>query len=135
MENTLSFDTPLSLNFDTAIDRVTVALKEQGFGVLTRIDIHNAFKEKIGKDFRPYAILGACNPALAHKALTKAPEAGLMLPCNVIVEETAPGKSFVRIINPDNMLKSAGFDSDPILAEVGEEAYIKLKAVIDRLSE
>lgn len=135
MKNEISFDIPLSLNFDAAIDRVTEALKEQGFGVLTRVDIHKAFKEKIGENFRPYAILGACNPGLAHKALTEAPEAGLMLPCNVIVEQTSENQSIVRIVNPDTMLKSAGFDSNPILGEVGEEAFSKLKAVADELAQ
>lgn len=125
----LSLNVELTASFTGAIDRVTAALKAEGFGVLTRADIHTAFKEKLGKDFRPYVILGACNPPLAYQALSARPEAGLLLPCNVIVEETSPGHCLVRIINAGEMMKSAGFDQDPVLSQVGGEADARLTRV------
>ena len=135
MSDELSFDVPLELDYEAAVGAVTEALKAEGFGVLTRADIHTAFKEKIGKEFRPYTILGACNPVLAHRALSARPDAGLMLPCNVIVEAKAEGGgSLVRIVNPDSMMKTAGFDSDPVLAEVGGEAFARLKRVAEALA-
>jgi len=104
-------------------------LKEEGFGVLTRIDVHDAFKEKLGVDFRLYSILGACNPVLAHKALSERPEAGLLLPCNVVVEETENGGTLVRIIDPSAMMQAGGLEGDPVLQEVGAEAEIRLGRV------
>jgi uncharacterized protein (DUF302 family) len=129
----LSLKVELAASFADAIERVTVALKAEGFGVLTRADIHTAFKEKIGKDFRPYVILGACNPALAHEAISSRPEAGLLLPCNVIVEETSPGCCLVRIVNAGEMMRMAGFDADPVLSHVGQEADARLKRVAAQL--
>ena len=108
------------------------ALKEEGFGVLTRIDVHDAFKEKLGVEFRNYSILGACNPPLAHKALSSRPDAGLMLPCNVIVEES-DGGTLVRIVDPAAMMQAGGFESDPVLQEVGGEAEVRLKRVAEAL--
>jgi uncharacterized protein (DUF302 family) len=130
----MSFDVPLPSGFDAAVERVTAALKAEGFGILTRADVHVAFKEKLGREFRPYTILGACNPALAHEALSARPEAGLLLPCNVIVEETAPGKSLVRIVDPDVMMQSAGFEHDPVLARVGGDAALRLRRVAAALA-
>ena len=88
--------------------------------MLTRVDIHDAFKEKLGVDFRKYCILGACNPPLAHKVLSSRPDAGLMLPCNVIVEALEEGGTLVAIVNPQAMMQAAGFESDPVLIEVGK---------------
>jgi uncharacterized protein (DUF302 family) len=96
--------------------------------VLTRIDIHDAFKEKLGVAFRKYSILGACNPPLAHKALSARPDAGLMLPCNVIVEETG-AQTLVRIVDPAAMMQAGGLAGDPVLAEVGQEAETRLRRV------
>ena len=89
--------TPLS--FEKAIDRVTALLKEQGFGIITQIDVTDTFKQKLGIDFRKYRILGACNPALAHEVLSKEPMVGLLLPCNVVVQEYPDGKVEVSAIN------------------------------------
>lgn len=86
--------------FDEAVARAEAALKEQGFGVISRIDIQAALKEKIGVDFRPYLILGACNPALAHEALKLEDKVGTMLPCNVVVQELDVGRSEVAAIDP-----------------------------------
>ena len=128
MGDSTGFEIELGVGYEEAVERVTEALAKEGFGVLTRIDIHKAFKEKIDVDFRPYSILGACNPKLAHKALSARPEAGLLLPCNVTVEARGDG-SLVRIIDPDEMMKAGGMDSDPTLAEVGREARDRLGRV------
>jgi uncharacterized protein (DUF302 family) len=130
----MSFDVSLPLGFDAAVEQVTAALKAEGFGVLTRADVHVAFREKIGRTFRPYTILGACNPPLAFDALSARPEAGLLLPCNVIVEEVEPGRSLVRIVDPDAMMRAAGFEQDPVLARVGGDAGARLKRVAAALA-
>jgi uncharacterized protein (DUF302 family) len=128
--NELGFEITLSQPFDQAIETVTAALKTEGFGVLTRIDVQATMKEKLGADFRPYVILGACNPGLAHKALSHAPEVGLLLPCNVTVEENAPGQALVRIVNPATMVLGAGRPGDPVLQEVADEATQRMEKVV-----
>ena len=103
--------TPLS--FEKAIDRVTALLQEQGFGIITQIDVTNTFKQKLGVDFRKYRILGACNPAFAHEVLTKDPMVGLLLPCNVVVQEHPDGKVEVSAINAKvsmDITRSKGVD-------------------------
>lgn len=130
----LSFEVTLESSFDDCVERVTAALKAEGFGVLTRADLHTAFKVKLGKDFRSYSILGACNPPLAHQALTERPEVGLMLPCNVTVEEVTEGNCLVRIINPEAMMQSAELADDPGLAEVGNAAKASLTRVAEALA-
>ena len=127
MSEALGFEVAVSDPHDAAIERVTAALKDEGFGVLTRIDIDTAFREKIGAEFRPYTILGACNPTLAHTALTSVPEIGLMLPCNVTVEEADEG-STIRIMNPAVMM-SVELGSDDALRDVAGDATDKLKRV------
>jgi uncharacterized protein (DUF302 family) len=129
----LDFTVPLTCDYEEAIVRTTEKLQEQGFGVLTRIDIHNALREKIGVEFRRYTILGACNPPLAHKALQAVPEVGLMLPCNVTVEE-AEGGALVRIINPREMMNMGGFGAATGLREVADEAYTRLEKVAKALA-
>jgi uncharacterized protein (DUF302 family) len=111
MQNELSFEVILSDNYEQALEKVTNALKSEGFGVLTKIDVKATLKEKINADFRKYSILGACNPPLAHKALQNEPLVGLMLPCNVTVEETDRGAK-VNLVNPKAMLLA-----NPLLAE------------------
>mgnify|MGYP003574775514 CR=1 FL=1 len=133
MADSMAFEVKLGVGYDEAVKRVTEALSKEGFGVLTRVDIHDAFKAKIGVDFRPYSILGACNPKLAHKALSKRPEAGLLLPCNVTVEADGAG-ALVRIIDPDEMMKAGGMDADATLAEVGREARERLARVAAALA-
>jgi len=128
----MAFEVTLDGPYAESLERVIDALKEEGFGVLTRIDIHDAFKEKLGLEFRNYSILGACNPPLAYKALSNRPDAGLMLPCNVIVEENDNG-TLVRIVDPAAMMQAGGFDGDPVLKEVGSEAEIRLKRVAEAL--
>ena len=128
----MAFEVTLDGPYAESLERVIDALKEEGFGVLSRIDVHDAFKEKLGLEFRNYTILGACNPPLAHKALSNRPDAGLMLPCNVIVEENDDG-TLVRIVDPAAMMQAGGFEGDPVLKEVGGEAEIRLKRVAEAL--
>jgi len=128
----MAFEVTLEGPYAESLERVIDALKEEGFGVLTRIDVHDAFKEKLGLEFRNYSILGACNPPLAHKALSNRPDAGLMLPCNVIVEENDDG-TLVRIVDPAAMMQAGGFAGDPVLKEVGGEAEIRLRRVAEAL--
>ena len=128
----MAFEVTLDQPYEAVLDRVVEALKTEGFGVLTRIDVHDTLKAKLGVDFRDYCILGACNPPLAHKALSHRPDAGLMLPCNVIVEATDEG-TLVRIVDPRAMMKAGGFDADPNLQEVGGEAEARLRRVAESL--
>jgi uncharacterized protein (DUF302 family) len=129
----LAIEVTLQESFAEAVEKVQAALKEEGFGVLTRIDIHDAFKEKLGVDFRHYTILGACNPPLAHKALSSRPDVGMMLPCNVTVEEDGQGGSVVRIVDAHSMMSAGGLAGDPVLSEVGEEAAERLGRVAESL--
>ncbi len=121
----------LDLPYEAAVERVTAALKDEGFGVLTQIDVKATLKQKLDVDFRRYIILGACNPPLAHRALTIEPEIGLMLPCNVIVYEPDDGAgTLVSIINPLVMF-SAGLNPD--LAPIADEATARLRRVLAAL--
>lgn len=128
----MAYEVTIDAPYADALHTVIEALKEEGFGVLTRIDVHDAFKEKLGVDFRNYSILGACNPPLAYKALSSRPDAGLMLPCNVIVEES-DGGTLVRIVDPAAMMQAGGLAGDPVLQEVGAEAETRLKRVAEAL--
>jgi uncharacterized protein (DUF302 family) len=128
----LGFEVFLDRPIDEAISRVTEELKKEGFGILTRIDVHKTLKEKINEDFRPYVILGACNPPLAFKSLTIDPTIGLMLPCNVTIEETVPGKSIVRLANPQMILGSIPGGS-PELNEVALQVSQKIIRVVKAL--
>ena len=135
MQQELGFEVKLDQPYEQAIETVTAALKTQGFGVLTRIDVQATLKEKINADFRPYAILGACNPPLAHRALSHAPEIGLLLPCNVTVEESGPGQSLVRFVNPQAMLQGFGPSDDVVLAEVAADALERFQRIIEGLKQ
>ena len=128
----MAYNVSLKTPYDESLNRVIEALKGEGFGVLTRIDVHDTFKEKLGVEFGKYAILGACNPPLAHKALSSRPDAGLMLPCNVVVEEV-DGGTLVRIVDAAAMMQAGGLDGDPVLKEVGSEAETRLKRVAEAL--
>jgi uncharacterized protein (DUF302 family) len=130
MSEPLAFEVRLPESYDRALERVTAALKAEGFGVLTRIDVHTTLKEKIGAEFRPYAILGACNPPLAHRALTQNPEVGLLLPCNVTVEAAPDGQGCIaRIADPGMMMTAGNLADDPVICDVVSEAKERLERV------
>ena len=132
--NDISFKVLLKDTYEIAIEKVTEALKAEGFGVLTEIDVKATLKKKLDADFRKYAILGACNPPLAHKALQTDPIVGMMLPCNVTVEATDEG-TLVNLVNPKTMLLSNPVLADnEALVEVANDAYDRLKRVHTALS-
>lgn len=126
----LGLTVKLNVPYDEAILRATAALKDEGFGVLTEIDVKETLKKKLNVDFHRYVILGACNPPLAHRALQTDPDIGLLLPCNVIVYEEGSG-SVVSIIDPLGMV---GFLGNPALEPVAAEARARLDRVVEKLS-
>lgn len=120
----------LDTSFDEAVSRATEALKAQGFGVLTEIDIAATFKKKLDVDFRPYRILGACNPSFAHKALSAEDKIGTMLPCNVIVQQHDDGRIEVAAVDPVASMMGVG---NPDLGSIAGEVREKLKTAIESL--
>lgn len=120
----------ITTDFDQALKKVTEQLKIEGFGVLTEIDVKETLKNKIDVDFRKYKILGACNPPNAYKALTNEPHIGLMLPCNVVVQEIEDGKIDVSAIDPETSMKVSNNDN---LVSIASEIKTKLERVINSL--
>jgi uncharacterized protein (DUF302 family) len=116
----------LNTDYETALTRTTDALKAEGFGVLTGIDVRETLKKKLGADMLPHKILGACNPPSAHRALTAAPEVGLLLPCNVTVRQIEEGRIEVAVIDPLTML---GVVVNPALEPIADEARARLERV------
>lgn len=135
MAQEIGFEVRLNSPYDEAVERVIAALKEQGFGVLTRIDVRATLQEKLGEDFRPYVILGACNPPLAHRALSQDAVVGLMLPCNVTVEADPGGGSIARIANPEMMMTVGALQENEDLKVVAQQAKAKLEQVAASLLE
>ena len=127
---TYHFSKTIPLPFDDAISKVTEALKQEGFGVLTEIDVQATLKKKLNVDFRKYKILGACNPSSAYEALQAEDKIGTMLPCNVIVQEQADGKVVVSAVDPVASMMAI---QNPQLAGVAQQVQAKLKRVIDSL--
>ena len=130
MTQPLGFTVQLHTTFEQAIEKVTAALKTQGFGVLTEIDVKDTFKKKLDKDFRPYKILGACNPNLSYRALSAVPEVGLLLPCNVTVDQSEDGIVEVSLVDPLVMMSVI---THPELQSVAAEAQDRLKKVAEAL--
>ncbi len=126
-----AFSTVLDTPFEDAISRVKNALKEEGFGVLTEIDVKATLKKKLDKEFRRYVILGACNPPYAYRSLEADLDVGLLLPCNVIVYETDDGKAYVAAINPVSALEIIKSQE---LRTIAEEVSEKLKRAIEKAS-
>jgi uncharacterized protein (DUF302 family) len=131
MTTDYGFRARLNIPYEEAIDKATAALKEEGFGVLTEIDVKATLKKKLDADFRRYIILGACNPNLAYQALQNELEIGLLLPCNVIVYETDEGQSVVSIVDPISML---GVVEKEELQGVANEAKARLSRVAKKLA-
>jgi uncharacterized protein (DUF302 family) len=129
MNTTYGFGTSLQMPYEEAISRVKEALKAEGFGVLTEIDVRRTLREKLGAEMEPYIILGACNPPLAHRALEQEPDIGLLLPCNVVVRAEGKG-SRVEVADPQAMLGIVGNEK---LNAIAEEAKQRLQRVVASL--
>ncbi len=125
------FAKTLNCSVDEAVEKVTLLLKNQGFGIITQINIRETLKEKLGADFREYRILGACNPGFALNALNSEDKIGLMLPCNVIVQDKGDGMCEVAAINPKNVMASVG---NPSLTDLSCKVTEVLDSVIKSLN-
>jgi uncharacterized protein (DUF302 family) len=132
MEKSMSYhiSTTIPLSFGEAIERAEAALKEEGFGVISRIDIQEALRSKIGAEFRPYTILGACNPALAFEALKLEDKVGTMLPCNVVVQARDGERTEIAAIDPVASMQAI---DNPALTDAAREVRTRLARVIHRL--
>ena len=128
----IGFSVRVQTSFDAALDLVSEALKEQGFGILTEIDVQATLKKKLDVDFQPYRILGACNPSLAYEALSKMPQVGLLLPCNVTVAQVNDEEVEVSFLDPMLMM---GVADEPSLQPVAESAKDKLLLAAAALEE
>jgi uncharacterized protein (DUF302 family) len=135
MTQSLAFEVKLDQPYEKAVETVTAALKDEGFGILTTIDVRATLKQKLNQDFHPYVILGACNPPLAHRALVHEARIGILLPCNVTVEATDSGGSIVRIGDPDALLQIGGLAEDPVVREVAAEARERLQRAARALKQ
>jgi len=126
-----AFHTLVDIPYEQALEKVKAGLKREGFGVLTEVNVKKVMSEKLGVDFRAYTIIGACNPPLSHRSFTTNLEAGLVLPCNVIVYEEE-GKTAITVANPVTMISTIG---DPRLEDVAREAKDKLVRMVSELTE
>ena len=131
MSQAYGIRTTVKGSYEETIPRVTDALKQEGFGILTQIDVKDTLKKKLDVDFPKYVILGACNPPLAHQALTAETEIGLLLPCNVIVYEGKDGRTVVAAQDPDAAL---GIVGNPAIAPIAKDARERLVRVIKSLA-
>ncbi len=125
----------LTLDFDSAVEQITKHLKDQGFGVLTDIDVKETLKKKLDVDFKRYRILGACNPPLAYKALLEEEEIGLLLPCNIVVYETSEGKTKIAAVDPVAAMSIVGNDAIRPIAEDVSRKLISVMSALAQLSK
>jgi len=130
MSSKYSFGKVVDLTYAEAIDRVVEALRQEGFGVLTEIDVAATLKKRLGKSMPPYRILGACNPEFAHQALEAEPQIGTLLPCNVVVREDDAGKVHVEIMDPEAVMQLVG---RPEVGEIAAEVRRRLERVAKAL--
>lgn len=130
MTKTINFKRDISSSVESAIERVTSALKDEGFGVLTRIDLHSKIKEKLGKDLRPTIILGACNPQLAFEAYQRNTDVASLLPCNVVIRELSEGRVSVELAKPTSMMEMLG---DAELIALAKDADARLLRVLEKV--
>ncbi len=133
MSQPLAFQVSLPDDYEAAVEKVIAALKTEGFGVLTSVDMEATLKQKLDADFRRYVILGACNPPLAYRALQSDARVGLLLPCNVIVEERETG-ALVSIVNPEAALSVGPLAENPEIKAVAAEARARLERVAAALA-
>ncbi len=133
MSTEIGFEVLVNLPYDDALEVTKAELMAEGFGIMTSIDVKATMKEKLDVEFRPYTILGACNPQLAHRALTQDALVGLLLPCNVTVEAAGSTQSIVRIVNPEAILGVGSLDRDPEIHAVEQEALLRLERVAKAL--
>lgn len=122
----------LDVSYDDALARLPDALKQEGFGIITQIDIQETFKAKLGVDFQRYKIFGACNPSIAHTALMKDPRVGVLLPCNVVVYETDKGRAVLGAVDPMQTLATGS--EDPALIELARDVAARLARVLEGFS-
>ena len=127
MSSSFGFGKGVDCDFDTAIEKVTAELHNEGFGVLSDIDVAATMKKKLNEDMPPYRILGACNPVLAHKAISAIPDIGLLLPCNVLVRQDHTGQVFVSFMDPGSVL---GLVDSPDVVPLAEEVKTRLERVL-----
>jgi uncharacterized protein (DUF302 family) len=125
-----AFGKSVDLPYAQTIDRVVEALRKEGFGVLTEIDVAATLKKKLGKEMPPYRILGACNPDFAHRALEADPQIGTLLPCNVVVREDSSGKVVVEVMDPEAVMQLVG---RPEVGEIASEVRRRLERVVAAL--
>lgn len=130
MKSRYGFGKTVDLPFEAALERVTAELQKEGFGVLTEIDVKATLKKKLDVDMRPYRILGACNPSVAHRALTAEPQIGLLLPCNVVVREDDAGKVHIEFMDPRAVLDLV---NKPEITQVAGEVRQRLERVMAAL--
>lgn len=133
MTTSIVWEVTLPVPFEAAVAATRAALKDEGFGVLTEIDLQTAFKEKLGRDFRQYTILGACNPPLAFAAVSADPAVGLLLPCNVVVDGVGANESLVRLTDPAALLAASPAGRMPSLVSIGADARERMGRVAQTL--
>lgn len=124
------FSTEVNISYSAALEKVSDELKKEGFGILTEIDVQATLKQKLGVDFPPYCILGACNPPFAHQALQTEPRIGVMLPCNVIVRDLGDGRVEVAAVDPVASMQAIHNEA---LGSIAQQVRAKLQKVIERL--